>query len=172
MSHAVAAPRPVFGFFTPDRIERLGALGRGILRYGLAALLLFWGGFTFFAFEAEAIQPLVAESPLLAWLYPLLGVRGAAALIGVVEITAALLICTRAWHPGLSAAGSLVAAGAFVVTLSFLVTTPGALSPTSPFGGFLLKDIILLGAALSTAAEALTAQQERERLPYGSEWSG
>jgi uncharacterized membrane protein YkgB len=45
----------------------------------------------------------------------------------------------------------------FLVTLSFLVTTPGALSPTSPFQQFLLKDVVLLGAALSTAAEALTA---------------
>jgi reactive chlorine resistance protein C len=42
-------------------------------------------------------------------------------------------------------------------TLSFLITTPGALSPTSPLGGFLLKDVILLGAALYTAAEALEA---------------
>ena len=45
----------------------------------------------------------------------------------------------------------------FTVTLSFLLTTPGALMPTNPFQQFLLKDIVLLGAALLTAAEAVSA---------------
>lgn len=45
----------------------------------------------------------------------------------------------------------------FLVTLSFLLTTPGARSPTGPFGGFLLEDVVLFGAALYTAAEALEA---------------
>jgi uncharacterized membrane protein YkgB len=43
------------------------------------------------------------------------------------------------------------------VTLSFLITTPGVLAPTHPMGGFLLEDVILLGAAPFTAAEALEA---------------
>ena len=55
----------------------------------------------------------------------------------------------------------MIAAGTFLVTLSFLVTTPGALSPTSPFGGFLMKDIMLLGAALFTAGEAWRATGHR-----------
>ncbi|PYO93340.1 MAG: hypothetical protein DMD58_00365, partial [Gemmatimonadetes bacterium] len=52
---------------------------------------------------------------------------------------------------------SLAAAGMFVVTLSLLVTTPGVLAPTNPMGGFLMKDVILLGAALFTSGEALRA---------------
>jgi uncharacterized membrane protein YkgB len=49
------------------------------------------------------------------------------------------------------------------VTLSFLVSTPGVLEPTNPFGGFLMKDVILLGAALYTAAEALQAAKAKKR---------
>ena len=45
----------------------------------------------------------------------------------------------------------------FLVTLSFLFTTPGALAPTSMLGGFLVKDVMLLGAALLTGCEALLA---------------
>jgi uncharacterized membrane protein YkgB len=45
----------------------------------------------------------------------------------------------------------------FLVTLSFLVTTPGALSSASPFRQFLLNDVVLLGAAPFTAAEVFTA---------------
>jgi uncharacterized membrane protein YkgB len=152
-----ASPGRHLVLFDAKRTLHLESLARGVLRYGLVALLLLWGGFKFAAFEAEGIRPLVEHSPLLSWLYPVFGVRGTSALIGVVEISAALMMCARHWRPALSAAGSLIAAGTFLITLSFLVTTPGVFSPTNPFGGFLLKDIMLLGAALYTAAEALQA---------------
>jgi reactive chlorine resistance protein C len=151
----------VLALFDPNRTRRLATVGRGVLRYGLVALLLLWGGFKFTAFEAEGIRPLVEHSPLLRWLYPLLGVRGTSSLIGVIELTAAALICTRRWRPALSAVGSLLAAATFVVTLSFLVTTPDVFSPTNPFGGFLMKDVMLFGAVLYTAAEALEAAAAR-----------
>jgi uncharacterized membrane protein YkgB len=153
--------RRFLGFFDEARTRRLGTAGRGVLRYGLVALLLMWGGFKFFAFEAEGIRVLVSHSPLLSWLYPVFGVRGASALIGVVEVIAAILIALRAWKPRLSALGSLIASLTFLTTLSFLVTTPGIMSPENPFGGFLMKDVILLGAALATAAEAISAAAQR-----------
>jgi reactive chlorine resistance protein C len=154
--------------FIDRHVEHLGITGLGVLRYGLVFLLLLWGGFKFFDFEARAIQPLIEHSPFLAWLYPVLGLRGTSALIGVFEVTAAALIAIRRWSPRLSGYGSLMAAGTFVVTLSFLFTTPGALSPTSPVSGFLLKDILLFGAALFTAAEALRAARIAE-IPPGAE---
>src|SRR5262245_18832830 len=148
--------------FVDRHVELLATAGLGVLRYGLVFLLLLWGGFKFFEFEAAAIQPLVEHSPFLAWLYPLLGLRGTSALIGMFELIAAGLIAIRPWSPRLSAFGSLMASGTFVVTLSFLFSTPGALSPAHPANGFLLKDILLLGAALYTAAEALRAAPDRQ----------
>ena len=61
---------------------------RLVLRGGLVALLAMWGAFKFTALEAEAIRPLVEHSPFLSWLYPVLGIRGASDLIGVVELAA------------------------------------------------------------------------------------
>jgi len=55
-----------------------------------------------------------------------------------------------------------MAACTFLFTLSFLFTTPRRARPHSPFGGFLMKDLILLGAALYTTGEALDAS----RLPH------
>jgi uncharacterized membrane protein YkgB len=153
----------VLDVFDSTRTRRLAAVGRGVLRYGLVALLLLWGGFKFASFEAEGIRPLIEHSPLLRWLYPLAGARGGAALVGLVEIASALLMALRRWRPDLSAIGSLLASGTFLVTLSFLVSTPGVLEPTNPFGGFLMKDVILLGAALYTAAEALQAAKAKKR---------
>jgi len=153
------------GIVTPTRVtssearlaELLSRVGVWILRYGLVFLLLMWGAFKFAAFEAEAIKPLVENSPFLGWLYGVFGVRGTSALIGVFEVTAGVLIAARRWLPRVSGYASLAAAGMFVVTLSFLFTTPDAFAPTSPYGGFLIKDVMLLGAALFTAAEALGA---------------
>ena len=153
----------LLGFFDESARRRLAVTATAILRYGLVALLLLWGSFKFAAFEAEAIRPLIENSPLMSWLYPLLGIRGTSALIGVVELAAAILICTRRWQPLWSAAGSLIASGTFVVTLTFLFTTPNVLAPDNPWGGFLLKDILLLGAALFSAAESLDAAAARAR---------
>lgn len=146
---------------TDARIQMLGTAGIRILRYGLVFLLVTGGAAKFTAFEADAIKPLVEHSPFMGWLYDIFGLRGASALIGVVEIAIGLIMATRKWLPRPSGYASLAAAGMFIVTLSFLFTTPGVFEPTSPWGGFIMKDIILLGAALFTAAEALGAEQER-----------
>lgn len=136
------------------RLERRLDFAAGLLlRYGLVFLMLMWGSFKFFDFEAQAIRPLTENSPLTAWLYPLLGVRGASALFGLVQVPAALLIAMPSLAPRASAVASLVACGMLLTTLSFIVTTPAA--ELAPFRGFLMKDAVLLGAALYTAADSL-----------------
>ena len=146
-------------------VNAIGNAGVRVLRYGLVFMLVMWGAAKFTAFEAVAIIPLIEHSPLLGWLYPIFGTRGTSALFGVFEITAGVLIATRRWLPRVSGYASLAAAGMFVITLSFLFTTPGVLEPTNPFGGFLMKDIELLGGALFTCAEALlSAEEPQERV--------
>src|SRR5690349_20484471 len=76
---------------------RLDKIAAGVLRYGLVALLLLWGAMKFTALEAEGIQPLVEHSPLMSWVYSLFGVRAGSGVIGLIEMTAALLICCRRW---------------------------------------------------------------------------
>lgn len=149
---------------TVDVSQALEAAGSGTLRYGLVLVLLWIGGMKFTAYEAEGISPFVEGSPLLAWTYPVFGKQGLSNALGVVEVAISLLIAARPWWPKLSAAGSLLAAGMFLTTLSFLVTTPAAwVAESGGFpviavpGQFLLKDVVLLGAALWTAAEAWRA---------------
>ena len=48
-----------------------------------------------------------------------------------------------------------------LLLLSFLFSTPGALSLKHPAGGFLMKDVVLLGACVATAAEALRAARAK-----------
>ena len=141
----------------------LETAGGAILRYGLVVILLWIGGSKFAAYEAEAIHGLVANSPLTSWGYHMMSVRGFSALIGTAEIVIAVMIASRRFAPRVSAVGSLGAVGMFLTTLSFILTTPGVWEPgyefpfLSSLGGFLIKDILLLGAAVWTAGEALRA---------------
>jgi uncharacterized membrane protein YkgB len=141
----------------------LSRTGIGILRYGLVIILLWIGGMKFTAYEAAGIAPLVIHSPLMNWAYYLLGERNLSDLIGMVEIALGLGIALRQVVPLVSGIASLLSVGMFLTTLSFLITTPGW-EPTLGFpalsalpGQFLLKDIVLLGAAVFTAGEAFAA---------------
>ncbi len=146
---------------TAATLENVGA---NVIRYGLVVILLSVGALKFTAYEAEGIQGLVANSPLMSWAYSVFRVRSFAALLGLVEITLGILIATRPIAPKVSAIGSIGAIIMFLTTLSFLLSTPGVWQAgygfpfPSPFPGqFLLKDIVLLGAAIWTAGEALRA---------------
>ncbi len=139
-------------------------LGEILLRYALVIILLWVGGLKFTAYEAEGIQGLVANSPLMSWGYGVMSVRSFAGLIGTIEIVLGLLIATRPFAPKVSAIGSLGAIIMFLITLTFVFTTPGVWQPGYGFpfpspmpGQFLAKDIMLLGAAIWTAGEALRA---------------
>lgn len=144
--------------------ETLENLGGAVIRYGLVAVLLWIGLLKFTAYEAEGIQPLVANSPLFSWAYKVMSVQAFAMVLGVIEIALGILIALRAVAPKLSGFGSIAAAIMFLLTLTFALTTPGVWQPgygfpfPSPFPGqFLAKDLVLLGAALWSAGEALRA---------------
>jgi uncharacterized membrane protein YkgB len=155
--------------FNPEQLsDELRAIGTHVTRYGLVVVLLWIGGMKFTAYEAEGIRPLVSNSPLMGWVYGFMSVTAFSALLGVVEIAIGLLIALRPVWPVVSAVGSGLAAGMFLTTLTFLFTTPGWEPSLGGFpalsampGQFVLKDLVLLGAALWTAGEALAARRAR-----------
>jgi reactive chlorine resistance protein C len=129
-----------------------------ILRFSLVLFLILFGLAKFTEGEALTIQPWVANSPFLGWLYAVTSVQGGSNLIGIIELILGVLLAVRPWWPRASVIGSLGATIAFAITLSFLFTTPD-LSPA--WSGFLMKDLVLVGAALWTAADSLRAIERR-----------
>jgi uncharacterized membrane protein YkgB len=97
------------------------------------------------------------------WLYRIFGLQAVSNLIGMIEILVASLIALRPFSPKISFIGSLGAIITFVLTLSFLFSTPGAFQLSHGFpilgdaGQFLIKDVVLLGASIWTAAESRNA---------------
>jgi len=149
--------------------DDLASVGSSVLRLGLATDLVWVGALKFKQYEVENIDPLVRSSPLFSRLREKLGARRLARVLGIAEIVVGSLIAAKPVAPKASGVASLGAVGMFLTTLSFLVTTPeakqegeGMLVP-SPAGQFLLKDTVLLAAALLTAAESLRAARHCAR---------
>lgn len=142
----------------------LDVVGKHSIRYGLVLVLVWIGAMKFTAYEAEGISGFVSNSPLMSWAYNVFSIRQFSAVLGVIELVIALLIAARPFSPKVSALGSGLASGMFLTTLTFMLTTPGVAEPSLGFpaisampGQFLIKDVVLLGAALWTAAESLRA---------------
>ena len=145
--------------------EKLQALGTFMTRYGLVVVFAWIGAMKFSAYEANGIQPLVANSPLMSWLYNIFSVQAFSNWLGVLEIAIAVMIAVRPISARISAAGSALAAVLFLGTLSFMLSTPPVWEVTlggfpalsvAP-GQFLLKDLALLGASIWTLGEALAS---------------
>jgi reactive chlorine resistance protein C len=146
----------------------VATVGRYLVRYAVVVVIAWIGALKYTGYEAAAIQPLLAHSPIFSWLYGIFSVRTFAAVLGSVEIVAALLIAIRPLSPAISAIGSAMAVLLFLSTLSFLFTTPGV-TAASGFpvlsglpGQFLLKDLVLVSASLWTLGDSLgTALSQR-----------
>lgn len=136
--------------------------GGMLIRYGLVLVLGWIGAMKFTGYEAEAIRPLVANSPFMSWVYSIWSIQGFSNLLGTTEIATAFMIAFRPFSAKISALGSGLAVTMFLTTLSFLFSTPGWEPSLGGFpalsvvpGQFLLKDLVLLGAAVWSLGDSL-----------------
>lgn len=88
--------------------------------------------------------------------------------LGAVIVLYGLMLCLHPWLPQVAALGSFLVLIMSVVTLSFLITTPecwvpplGDVNHGFPFlsgaGRLVIKDAIMMGAALVTMADSANA---------------
>ncbi|MCK0152034.1 DUF417 family protein [Marivita sp. S6314] len=151
---------------TSDTTRASTAADKGLF-FSLVAVFLWFGGMKFTAYEAGAIEGLVANSPLLAWLYTVLDVQAVSNLIGTTELLIAVLLALRFVVPAAAVAGAIGAIATFLVTVSFFFTTPGVFLPEHGTfaisvlpGQFLLKDLVLLAASVWALTNALAAARQ------------
>lgn len=140
----------------------IAAFGDRAVRLSIVLVLAWIGAMKYTAYEAGAIEGLVASSPLTAWIYGIFDLRGASNLIGAIEILTAAALLLAPLHRNIAIAGAAAATVTFAVTLSFLFTAPGWESSLGGFpalsvvpGQFLLKDAVLLAASVSLLGRAL-----------------
>jgi uncharacterized membrane protein YkgB len=81
-----------------------------LVRASMVFIFLLFGCQKWFEFEGETIKPLISHSPLVSWLIPAFGVRGAGWFLGSTEWTFGALLFLGFWSKRLGilgAAGSL-----------------------------------------------------------------
>lgn len=121
---------------------------------GMIVMLLWAGSYKMTAPGAEGIIPLVSNSPLTSWHFKLFGPYIGSDIIGLTEITGALLIAAGYFKPKAGVIGGLITTVMFFTTSTMLLTTPGAtiavhgIRYMSFLGLFLYKDVISLGVSL------------------------
>ena len=138
---------------------RLGLLREDLdshlVRASLVVLSLFFGYQKWFAYEAQVLIPYISNGPLLFWMYPVFGIRGASWVLGVSEWSFALLLFLGFWHRRLGILGALGSCAAFIGTVTIILFMPDGWAASA--GGFpamtgnvpfLMKDIVLFAASL------------------------
>jgi uncharacterized membrane protein YkgB len=128
-----------------------------VLSIGMIVMLLWAGSYKLTAPGAEGIIPLVSNSPLIWWHFKLFGPYIGSDIIGLSEITAAILIIVGYVKPKAGIVGGMITTLMFFITSTMVITTPGTLIAVhgirymrymSFLGLFLFKDVIALGASL------------------------
>jgi uncharacterized membrane protein YkgB len=124
------------------------------IRASMVIIFLFFGYQKWFNYEAQALIPYISHGPLIFWMYPVFGIRGATWFLGVAEWTFGLLLLLGFWNKQLGILGAIGSCFSFIATFTILPFFPNGWEPSA--GGFpamtehvafLMKDLVLLAAS-------------------------
>lgn len=125
-----------------------------LLRAVMVFIFALFGWSKWHVFEAESIEPLIAHGPLIFWLLPAFGVRGAGWFLGAAEWTFGLLLFLGFWNKPLGILGAAGSMFTYASTTSIILFLPDAWAPEAGgfpsitmTSGFLFKDIVLFAAS-------------------------
>ena len=140
-------------------LDRSGLLANDLdfhlVRAAMVVIFLFFGYQKWFAYEAERLIPYISNGPLIFWLYPVFGIRGASWFLGVSEWTFGTLLFLGFWDKRLGVLGAAGSTATFIGTVTIIPFMPDGWDQSA--GGFpamtgnvpfLMKDVVLLAASL------------------------
>jgi uncharacterized membrane protein YkgB len=125
-----------------------------VVRASMVIIFFFFGYQKWFNYEAQALIPYISHGPLIFWMYPVFGVRGATLFLGAAEWAFGLLLFLGFWNKQLGILGAIGSCFSFVATFTILPFFPNGWEPSA--GGFpamtehvafLMKDLVLLAAS-------------------------
>ena len=138
---------------------RLGILTEDLdyhlIRASMVIIFFFFGYQKWWAYEAERLIPYISNGPLIFWLYPAFGMRGATWFLGVSEWTFGTLLFLGFWNKRLGILGALGSCATFIGTVTIIPFMPDGWDASA--GGFpamtgnvpfLMKDIVLLAVSV------------------------
>src|SRR6266478_6939728 len=139
--------------------DRLGILRSEIdshvLRASMVLIFLFFGYQKWFEYEAQALIPYISNGPLISWMYPGFGTRGACWFLGVSEWTFGALLFWGFWNKKMGILGAVGSCFSFIATITIIPFMPNGWAASA--GGFpamagnvpfLMKDLVLFAASV------------------------
>ena len=148
-------------------LARLGLLREDLdyhlIRASMVLIFLMFGYQKWFDYEAQVLIPFISNGPLISWLYPAFGVRGASWFLGASEWTICSLLFLGFWSRQLGVLGAAGSCVTFVATVTIIPFMPGGWAPSA--GGFpamagnvafLMKDVVLLAVSFYLLKQDVT----------------
>ena len=145
--------------FITSTLIKLGILTEDldyhIIRASMVIIFLFFGYQKWFDYEAQALIPYISNGPLISWMYPVFGIRGACWFLGVAEWFFGALLFAGFWNKKLGILGALGGVFSFISTFTIIPFIPNGWAPSA--GGFpamtetvafLMKDLVLLAVSV------------------------
>ncbi|MFC3652914.1 YkgB family protein [Dyella humi] len=126
-----------------------------LLRASMVIIFLFFGYQKWFEYEAQVLIPFISNGPLISWMYPVFGIRGASWFLGISEWTFGALILAGFWNKRLGILGAAGSVITFVMTVTIIPFMPNGWAASA--GGFpamvgnvpfLMKDVVLLAVSI------------------------
>ena len=141
-----------------------------LMRGSMVLIFLMFGYQKWFEYEAQVLIPFISNGPLISWMYPVFGVRGASWFLGVSEWLICALLFLGFWNKPLGILGAAGSCVTFVTTVTIIPFMPNGWAPSA--GGFpamvgnvpfLMKDVVLLAVSfylLKQDSARLTLEQQ------------
>jgi uncharacterized membrane protein YkgB len=128
-----------------------GDIDYHVVRASMVLIFLFFGYQKWFQYEAQALIPYISNGPLIFWMYPVFGVRGACYFLGVSEWIFGALLFIGFWNKTAGVLGALGGIASFVSTTTIIPFMPdgwaasaGGFPAMTERVAFLMKDFALL----------------------------
>jgi uncharacterized membrane protein YkgB len=145
-----------------------------LLRAAMVITFFFFGYQKWWAYEARRLIPYISNGPLIFWLYPAFGIRGASWFLGSCEWTFGTLLFLGFWNKKLGVLGALGSCATFLGTVTIIPFMPDGWDASA--GGFpamtgnvpfLMKDVVLLAVSVYLLKQdvmrvASSVEQRRE----------
>jgi uncharacterized membrane protein YkgB len=124
------------------------------IRASMVIIFLLFGYQKWFEYEAQVLIPYISNGPLISWLYPVFGIRGASWFLGTMEWVFCLLLFWGFWNRQAGIIGALGSCGTYLATVTIIPFMPngwdvvaGGFPAMSGNVPFLMKDIVLFAAS-------------------------
>jgi uncharacterized membrane protein YkgB len=144
-----------------------------LIRLAMVIIFLFFGYQKWWEYEAQALIPYISNGPLIFWLYPVFGIRGATWFLGISEWTFGTLLLLGFWNKRLGILGALGSCVTFIGTVTIIPFMPdgwaasaGGFPAMTEHVAFLMKDIVLFSASIYLLKQDVmrVANSTRQRL--------